>query len=137
MFHYKNGLKEYTANHVQIPADKDPVKHPLYAAHKNNAAYNFFGIYILDKVHKMQNLQSIKFSKNNVKEMMTAKYDGVDIEGCEKIRPFYKISREILEYLETNVYACPYWRQDDGNIEGKLEEHNKRYLKRIQSFDDD
>ena len=59
MFHYRTGLKDYTVNPDLVPDDKHPATFPLYLPNKNNSAFKFFGIHILDKVHKMQNMQGI------------------------------------------------------------------------------
>ncbi len=111
---YAGGLFHYNKDSTTYGVARDGV--PLYRADDDNPLINDLGIYILDKLCTLQNMQKYK---------VTAETD-IDVYArqCTLIvdnTKIYRFSKELLAYIEMCVAFRPYYRQDNPRTAGAMD----------------
>ncbi len=120
MFYYRDGDATYgLKNNSMI----------LYKQDDDNPLLNDFGCYILDRLHKVQNMQDYA---------MLPVCDTADIDidkyvshtkKFEDGTTIYRFSRELLAYLKTLVAFSPYYYADDSRSAENIDKYYKSALK--------
>jgi hypothetical protein len=100
----------------------------LYKEADDNPLLNYFGCYILDRVHKVQNMQEY-----SLPPVCTS--DQVDIDKyvsysktLEDETSIYRFSKELLAYLKTLVAFSPCYYADDPRSTGNIDKNYKSAL---------
>jgi hypothetical protein len=100
----------------------------LYKEDDDNPLLNDFGCYILDRLHKVQNMQEYALPP-------VCDTDPVDIDkyvSCSKTledrTTIYNFSKELLAYLKTFVAFSPYYYADDPRSSGNIDKYYKSAL---------
>ena len=118
MFHYTHMNK-----------DKYGIYHDggvLYLADDANPLINEFGLYIIDKLHRFQNMQSYAVTEDTDIEAYV--HECVTLHDDTKI---YRFSKELLAYLETCVAYSAYYLQNDPRTAGALDTY---YASALQAY---
>jgi hypothetical protein len=100
----------------------------LYKEDDNNQLLNKFGCYILDRLHKVQNMQEYALPP-------VCDTDHVDIDKyvsysktLEDGTTIYCFSKELLAYLKTLVAFSPYYYADDHRSAQNIDKYYKSAL---------
>ena len=118
MFHYTQ--KTPTVYHIY---HKDGI---LYKQEESNPLINEFGLYIIDKLHRFQNMQCYTVTEDTDIEEYVHEY----VTLCDDSK-IYRFSKELLAYLETCVAFSPYYLQNDPRTAGALETY---YASALQAY---
>ena len=119
MFHYRDGAATYGLNNNGMT---------LYKEDDDNPLLNDFGCYILDRLHKVQNMQEYALPP-------VCDTDHVDIDKyvsysktLEDGTTIYHFSKELLAYLKTLVAFSSYYYADDPQSAGNIDKYYKSAL---------
>ncbi len=90
---------------------------PLYCTDDDNPLINDLDIYLSDKLGTFQNMSDV--------HKVTADTDLHDYVGGSTLlvdgTKIYRLSKELLAYLEMCVAFSPYYRQDDPRTAGAMD----------------
>ena len=64
-------------------------------------------------------------------------YAGIGTRNDMKVPPVWKISKEILGYLDTLMYVCCFYKADDSCVTDKIDVQYQRNLKRYDGCTND
>ena len=88
----------------------------MYLTDESNPLINEFDLYIIDRLHKFQNMQHYTVTPDTD----IAEY----VHECESLHDgtkIYRFSKELLAYLETCVAFSPYYLQNDPRTAGVMD----------------
>ena len=123
MFHYNKEMLEHDSESYGI-------NHPegiMYRDSKENPLINEFGIYVLTRLHTLQNMKSLRIDADtDIKAYVhhsTELFDGSRV---------YRFSKELLAFLETMVAFSPYHVANNPNAAGPADAFYEAALSRYK-----
>ena len=118
--HYKH--KENGTYSVLPPKGNQGIK-PLYQDKAGNTMLNEFGIHVIDQLHTLQNMGSLKMQEDkDLLKFISSKYPAIGTGGRASVGETYVSSKELIAYADTLIFVSPFYRQDDHRNVSKLEE---------------
>ncbi len=119
MFHDRDGAATYGLKNKDMTLYKEDDENPLL---------NDFGCYILDRLHKVQNMQENALPPVcNTDHVVIDKYVSCS-KTLEDGTTIYRFSKELLAYLKTLVAFSPYYYADDPRSAGNIDKYYKSAL---------
>ena len=125
--HYNISSKKYSV----LPLNGKGEVKPLNVGKSDHTLQNEFGIYVLDELQTFQNMSSVLMPERpKLSNCMDSQYAGIGTMRDIKVPPVWKITKELLAYLDTLMYVCCFYKVDDSRVNDKIDDQYKRNLKR-------
>ena len=88
---------------------------------------------MLHHLPKLQNMHDYRVDANtDITDFVNSKF--VELEGPPHVAHVHFFSKNLLAYLETLVAFCPYYKEADPRMAGKMETFFQQAVKRYEHF---
>ena len=122
LMHYKLDDSDYS---LLPPATPDAAK-PLFVEKNSNCVLNESGIYLLDELHTIQNLSSLKLAETN-RKLKSSNQKGMSSLSSNGLHLFESVD---CLYGNSDFYVSPFYRADDPRVIAKIDEQHEYNRKR-------
>ena len=106
-----------TAPYSVLPPEGKEQAKPLYVESPRNALLNDFGIYVMDQLCTFQCMGALRIKENNdIATFIDSMYPEIVTPGRATVNMHYVWSKELIAYVETLMFAAPFYKQDDDRM---------------------